>query len=118
MGSPLAAILTTADLVAHEYGVRGLLERRITTPAVNPQPTQILQADPQRLLYLVANISQVDMIVAETDQVSVAFGYKVFANGGLLTRKWRDDLTTVTDELWAVMPTGPANIYVVEWRIF
>lgn len=118
MGSGLAAILTTADLVAHEYGVRGLVERRISTPAIGLNPTQILQADPQRVLYLVSNPGNYDIGVAETDLVSAAAHYRLFANGGVITRKWRDDLTSVADELWGIALTQAVNIYVVEWRLF
>lgn len=115
MGSPLGAILSTADLVAHEFGVRGLLDRHISTPNVQQFATQILQPNPQRVLYLVSNPTPTDVWLAENDQVAVTFGYRLGATGGLLTRKWRDDLTSVSDELWGVGAGNTAQIYVVEW---
>lgn len=106
------------ELVRQYFGVRGQLNRTISMPAVPVTPTQILKRDATRVLYLISNPSANNVWVAEIDTVSTTLGYLLQAGGGVITRKWLDDLASVADELWAVAAAAGTTLYVVEWRLF
>jgi len=108
---------------APAYGVHDIIERELavkTMPVVNPVTdtvqttvTQILRNDPNRLLWLLINLSGFTFYFGFDREVSAARGIPVSPNGGFAQLTWREDSALVAYDVYAISPSGAAKIYLV-----
>ncbi len=91
--------------------------RTVENPLVNTvgtSPTLILQNNPDRLMFLIINLSSSNMYVAFSPDVSPSKGILLSASGGSVSFTVDDDGEAVTREVWAVAGAANSPIYVIE----
>lgn len=100
-----------------------LLERfKCATRAVeNPIATSvgataavILSNNPNRLAWVIINLSVNAIYLGLTNGVSATNGIYLGANGGSVTMTWDEDFQLVGWAIWAIAPAGASACYSIE----
>lgn len=104
--------MTLSQLLLAQFGVSGA-DLRESYPSVGSSPVQILPNDPNRVGFLVSNLSSNTIYVGLKNNVDSTTG---LALGGLLSfgSIWRDDFHTVGFSRFAISPSGTSQLYVAE----
>ena len=74
---------------------------------------RILTNNPQRVSFLVINLSANVVYVGLTNQVAATHGVRLAPNGGLMSAIWDRDFEEVSHEWWAVATAAASDIYVL-----
>jgi len=92
-----------------------------TRPIVNPvtnivgvTATKILNNNPDRILFMVVNLSNVDGYLGFDREVSATRGFRIPSNGGSLTALIEEDGELVLQEVFAISPLGAGTWYIIE----
>ena len=106
--------MITNDLLVKLYGAR-------TTQSINPlissvgtTATKLLTSNPQRVAFVVTNLSTYIMYLKPDPSVSSNSGIVVDASGGSVSLNFRDDLGLVTSEWWIVSAGASSDLLVIE----
>lgn len=110
-GVPVGA--TVAEYVAKKWG-RAVQVLPPTSVTVQTTPTQLTKNNPRRFLLVVFNVSVADAFEMFNDTVSSSNGFKIPALGGSIIYTADEDGELVTYDHWAVNPSGPLPLVVVE----
>ena len=99
-----------SDLIAAEVG-------RPTVPVFDPLVTsvgtsvvRVLDPGPDRVSFIIVNLSAVAIYVAPRLGVSATSGIRLAPNGGSLSLSWRDDFHLVGWEWYAVADAAASAI--------
>lgn len=105
----LAWMLSLKDLGS---GLK-IVESPAVTIATSP-PTQILLNNPDRVFWLVMNLSPYYGVMAFNAQVTLTKGFIVSGLGGFATAVVTEDGETTTYPVWAVESQAGQTFYVLE----
>jgi len=81
---------------------------------VGTSVVQILRNNPDRLAYLILNLSSNDMYVGFSNEVSSTNGILLVSAGGMFSVNVRDDFELPVKEVYAVSTGANSPIYVME----
>ena len=105
---------TVYDLIREEVGVDVFTKRNPVISSIGTTAGQFLRANPNRVGFLIINLSANTLYVLNDITPSSTNGIRLAPNGGTLTSIWKEDYTLVS-ESWSVVATGAgSNILVIE----
>lgn len=103
-----------SDAIDREFGVRTRLIINPVTGSVGTTATEILRNNPDRLSWVIINLSANFGFIDFTPQVAATRGIRLSANGGSAAATWRDDGELVGHPVFALLDTAAGDFYVVE----
>lgn len=104
-----------ADVLNQRFGVRTQARENPGSTAMVATPLSILGNNPNRLAFVVVNLSSNTIFIAPARDVSTTKGIRLNANGGAATALYDEDFHMVGWEWFGVADVaGPSTIYVLE----
>jgi len=98
------------------FGVRTYAEENPLISSLGTTAAKILPNDPDRLAYLVINLSSNVVYVALKSDVASTKGARLDANGGSYGMVFNEDFQMTGWELWGVATGASSAIYVLAVR--
>ncbi len=108
--------MTLQQLLIGQFGVSGA-DLRESFPVVSQSPVQILPNDPNRVGFIVSNLSTNTIFVGLGNAVTSTTGLSL-GGGNALSSKWRDDMQTVGFARFGISTTGTNQLYVAEFVMY
>lgn len=106
--------ITLSELLEGLYGVK-------TTSRVNPYistvsttPTRLLANNPNRVSFIVVNMSANSLYISPTADVAATKGIFIASNGGYAIFTWDRDFELVSQEWWCVGSDVGTTLYTLE----
>jgi hypothetical protein len=107
--------MTLKDLLEKQFGVKTrVVINPMDVTAVGTSVTQILGNNPNRLAWMLVNLSPNDLYIAFERDVSVDKGIYLSPTGGTVKFLWNEDFELTGYEVWAVSTGADSAIYLVE----
>lgn len=107
--------MTLSKLIEKQFGVA---TRPIVNPLIAATPgvaaVRLLPNNPDRLAWILINLSVNPMYINLTDAVSAINGIYVPPNGGFVGMVWDEDFQMLAWEWWVITPAGASNLLVIE----
>jgi hypothetical protein len=104
--------MTLQELLIGQFGV-SQTDLRESFIAVGTSSTLILPNDPNRIGFIISNLSTNTCYVGMANAVTSTTGL-ILGGSNNLTSNWRDDFNTVGFQRYAISPSGTSNFYVAE----
>ncbi len=104
--------MTLQQLLIAQFGVSSS-DLRESFPTVGTSSTLILPNDPNRVGFIVVNLSTNTCYLGMANAVTSTTGAALGGNSSF-TSTWRDDFNTVGFQRYAISPSGSASFYVAE----
>lgn len=95
----------------------GPTDEKTRSVTIGTTPTQILDPDPNRIAWIIINLSSSDFYVSHRPGVSSSFGTIVTANGGDAGEDVDKHGSVVGKEVHAVAGTGGLTANVIEYFV-
>jgi len=105
---------TLNELIDAQLGVRVRPQINPLTSSVGTTPTRIFSNNPNRVAFLVVNISANKVFLLPDNTVTTSRGILLTNNGGGLVANWREDFHLVGYEWWAVADAAGSSILCLE----
>jgi len=102
------------NLIAREYGIQTTVRINPEASVINTSPVRVLSNNPDRLSWVIVNLSGSDIWLGFDREVSSTKGLFLASGGSAITTDWRDDFELVGYEVWAIASANNSPIYVVE----
>jgi len=103
---------TMKDLLTNEYGVNVHPSNESGTYAVGTTAGQILSNNPNRVGLTFVNPGTINVLLFFGKNPTANFGILLAGGGGTLSLNWRDDMTMIPWDWYAIAPGGATNITV------
>jgi hypothetical protein len=104
-----------ADLLLRQFGVKTEpVENPLGVTSIGTTAERILSNNPNRLAWIVINLSANIVYLALKSDVSSSKGIRLNANGGEASMIWSEDFQAVSYEVYAVASGASSAIYVLE----
>lgn len=104
--------MTLQELLIGQFGV-SKTDMQEAYISVGTSPVQLLQNNPNRVGFIISNLSTNTCYVGLQPAVAQTTGL-FLAAGGALGSSWRDDFGSVGFARYAISPGGTSNFYVAE----
>lgn len=98
-----------AELSARIFN--GMLEENEATDAIGVTAENLLLEDPERVSYLLINLSPNTIFASFDNQVSSSRGIRLSANGGFFALNAKDDFTIVARPIFVIADVAASNLY-------
>jgi hypothetical protein len=108
--------LAAAEYALKEFGFKTRVVENPVTNIVGTTAVKVLRQNPDRIGWLIQNLSPNTIYVAYSPDVSSTKGIQVAASGGVISSIISEDGEAVTYEMWAVATAANSAIYVVEYE--
>ena len=105
--------MTAREVIDKRFGVRTRAEVNPLVAQVGVAAIRVLPNNPDRLAWLIVNLSGNTLQLALDRGVGAARGILVQANGGSVGMVVDEDFDMVTYEIWGVATGAASNIYVL-----
>jgi len=105
---------TLHDLILDRFKVKTRAVENPVTDTVGTEPVIILHNNPNRVFWLLINLSPNTIYVALSHDVSPNKGVYVDPNGGGTSMIWDEDFHATGWAVWAVASAADSKIYVLE----
>lgn len=102
-----------ADEFAFEK-FKGSVTLRTTTPTIGLIPAQIIPNNPDRVSFVISNVSGIDIRVGWNQQITVGLGILVPASGGWIQGEVERDGGVIGWAVFGVSTVDPTQLYVIE----
>jgi hypothetical protein len=106
--------LALSKLITEEFGVKTRVNENPVTNSVGTSFVEILRNNPDRLAFIVVNLSANEVYLGLERDVSASKGIRLNANGGILSMTFKEDLATVGRAIFALASGAGSTIYVQE----
>lgn len=103
--------MSAFEVIKKKYGKP--LRVKAYSAIVGTTAIKLLPNNPDRIFYLVCNLGSYNVYVGYDAHVSSTRGIKVQSDGGIFQSYYEYDGPLVTQELYAISPSGAVNVYVV-----
>lgn len=105
---------TARELVQERFHapVSPVVNRTVTTVGITA--ARLLINDPDRLGFLVVNLSANDIYVGPFPDVSSTKGIRLGPSGGNVVAMWEEDFEMVAWEWFAIATVGASNVLTLE----
>lgn len=100
------------DLIAQEVGQPVQAAAPTSFTSVGTSSTQLMKQNPQRVSWVLVNLSANDMYIAPNEVVSSTTGILVSKSGGQASSMWKEDLVLPSLE-WSIIATGSSSNYML-----
>jgi len=106
--------MAASAYIEKKYGRKTRSIENPITRTVGTSPALVLQNNPDRLMWLIVNLSSYNVYIAFEPDVSTTKGVLLSANGGSCSMSVDEDGEAVTHEVWAIAGAANCPIYVLE----
>lgn len=107
--------MTLGELLDKKFGVKTRSEINVEGQvAIGTSVVKILGNNPNRLAWIIVNLSVNTLYIALTNDPSSSKGILIGANGGTATMIWNEDFETTGWEVWAVGSASNTFTYIIE----
>jgi len=107
--------MTLKDLLEQQYKVKTrLVINPLGVTSVGITVSQLLPNNPNRLAWMLVNLSANDLYIAFERDVSVNKGIYLSPTGGSVKFLWSEDFELVGYEVYAIATGATSAIYLVE----
>lgn len=93
---------------------KGAVTLRTTTPQVGISPTEIIPNNPDRVSYVISNVSTNEIHVGWNQQISTGLGILVPSNGGWIQGEVERDGGVIGWAVYGVSGAANTQLYVIE----
>jgi len=105
-------MLSILDLLEREIGEPVSAQAPLTPTTIGTTSTRLVIQNPQRVAFLVVNLSANTIYVAPTGVVSATTGIRLGPTGGQVAVLWKEDLVLPALE-WSIIADGAASAYLL-----
>jgi len=102
------------EFAARRFG--GLLRERQSAPTIGTSAVELLGADPERVFYIIVNLSPNDMHVSFRADVSATNGILIIAQGGSMEVDVESDGNLSALQLFGVAAAAASQLFILELR--
>ena len=106
--------MATPRLIAERFKGPTRLVVNPVTGTVGTTFTLILKNNPDRLMWMIVNLSDNRGFVGFDQQVGPGRGVPIEASGGVVSANWREDAELVIHPVYAVNLVAEGTYYVIE----
>lgn len=106
--------LTTYEVLQTIYGISGTFKENPLTSDVNIAVTRIMPNNPNRLAFVLMNLSGNDIYISPKENVSSTNGIYISPSGGSIVMQWDKDLILPTLSWYATAGADSSSIYILE----
>jgi len=106
--------MNLADLLLERFKVRTRAIENPKTTSIGTTATQILANNPNRLAWVVINLSSNIIYLAFGSDVASTKGIRLEANGGSAVMIWDEDFQATAWAIWGVASGASSAIYAFE----
>ena len=106
--------MSLSTLIEREFGVKTGSRENPITDSVGVSAARVLPNNPNRLSWVIVNLSANIVYLAFSPDVSSSKGILLSANGGIGSMIYKEDFELVAREVYAVASAAASAIYVVE----
>ena len=100
-----------SDLIGQSLRCRGREEECPAASEAGTAATVLFPPHPDRLAWVLINLSVNPIYLGLTDAVTALHGFRVAPNGGFVCMRWDEDLGLVGREWWVIAPAGASAYY-------
>ena len=93
---------------------KGAVALRTTTPQIGTSPTQIIPNNPDRVSFVISNVSSSEIHVGWNQQITTTFGILVPPNGGWIQGEVERDGGVIGWAVFGVSTLAATQLYVIE----
>lgn len=109
--------MSTSRFVEQRFGKKTQTRQNPVTASVATTVTKVLNNNPDRVHWILVNLSANDVFVTWDNSPSSTRGVKVAAGGGALVLDVEEDGELVAWEANAIASVGAADVFVVETEL-
>jgi hypothetical protein len=106
--------ITLHELLDQLYGIKTTQDINKTSDVVNIAPTRILSNNPNRVSFLIVNLSGNAIYIAPDNNVSTTRGIYLAANGGTAGFQWDRDFDLVSMEWFGTSTVDARDVFILE----
>lgn len=106
--------LTILDLIEKEVGARVNPRAPVTPTTAGTTASQLFPQNPQRVAFLVVNLSTAVMYAVPGNTVSATTGIRIGPSGGAIIQNWRDDFVLPSLEWWILATVNASEYLLIE----
>ena len=105
---------TLAELIEAQFGVRVRGEVNPEIATIGTTAAQIFKGNPNRLAFVVVNLSSNDLYISPDVLVSSTHGIQLVSRGGGYVALWNEDFHLVGYEWWCVGSASSTDFFSLE----
>jgi hypothetical protein len=105
---------TLQELLERIYGIKTYYRINERADSVGTSVSQILSANPNRVSFLVVNLSTTNLFISPKNDVTCYKGLFVAPNGGSVILQWDVDFELVSQAWYAIASASSTNVYILE----
>ena len=102
------------EFAARRFG--GILRERQSSPSIGTAAVELLGADPERVFYIVVNLSVNDIHVSFRNDVSAINGILIIAQGGSMEVDVESDGNLPSLQLFGIAAAAASQLFILELR--
>jgi len=102
------------QMLEEEYHLKVAAVQELMAESVGVTPVQVLTRNPNRIMYLLINISPNTVYMLFSGEVSPTKGILLDAGGGRVASWVKEDAVATGEEIWVVADGANSNIYGFE----
>jgi hypothetical protein len=106
-----------SDLLKERFKVETRTNINPLVSSVGATATRVLPENPNRVAWIVINLSVNTVYLGLKNDVSASKGIALSGGGGLASMVFDEDFEMVGYEVYGIAPAGDSNIYVLETEI-
>jgi len=103
-----------SDLLQNLYGIKTFPQINKTVSQVGSSAVQIMSANPNRVSFLVVNLSTNNLFISPQNDVSSTKGIYIAPSGGSITIQWDRDFELVSQPFFAIAAGAASDVYILE----
>lgn len=106
--------ITLNEMIEQLYGVKSHYKRSSAGSTVGVTVVEILKNNPNRLSFIIVNLSGNALYISPNNDVSSSDGIYIAPNGGRAILQWDVDFELVSQAWFAIASGAASNYYLLE----
>jgi hypothetical protein len=103
-----------SDLLQNLYGVTSFPQINKKVNQVGVSVVEIMSSNPNRVSFLVVNLSANNLFISPENDVSSTKGIYIAPNGGSITVQWDRDFELVSQPFYAIAGGAASDVFILE----
>jgi hypothetical protein len=103
-----------SDLLQNLYGVKSFPQVNKKVNQVGVSAIEIMSSNPNRVSFLVVNLSANNLFISPENDVSSTKGIYIAPNGGSITVQWDRDFELVSQPFYAIAGGAASDVFILE----